>query len=212
VTSPFAQFEKARSRIPPIILIVVAVIFAVVHTVTGWYWIPAFVNGTLFGWYWPLLFYTIAVEPVMGIVVLIGVILLVRVVRRRAHGRNAAGSRRWGIGLIIAAVVLGLTGLPAVFRPLIHDSTVIVNQNAYHLATYHDLGGNSVLLFECDFAGVGCQEVYRSPNYAANAIDSASLVADQPRGAILIKVCTRTTGSLAVTCDTITTFQQRLFK
>lgn len=212
MTSPFAQFEKARTRIPPAVLILVAVAFGVVHTVTGWYWIPAFVNGTLFGWYWPLLTYTIAVEPVMIIGALLGVVLLVNALRRRAQGDPTSGGRRWAIGLIIFAVAMALTGLPAVFRPLTHDATAIVNQSAYHLATYHDLGSDALLLYECDFAGAICQQVYRSAGYAPDAIDSATLITDVPRGAISVKVCARSSGSTAVTCDTIETYQQRLFK
>ncbi len=211
--SPFARFQPARSPVPRITLYALGVLFAIVHTITGWYWIPAFVSGNFSGWYWPLLFYTQAVEPVMILGVIIGAVLLGVVLINRARGRPNPGRRRWGIGLIFAALFLGLTGLPAVFTPLSHDASTTVNQSTYQLATHHDLGASRLLLFECDLPGLACQKVYTSKNYPPDAIDSASLIPDVTRGTITVKVCLRAAGSpAAVSCDSVETYQQNLFK
>lgn len=210
--STFPQQLPFYRRIPRPVFVVLGIVFAILHTFTGWYWIPAFVNGTLPGWYWPLLFYTIAVEPVMVLGLIGGITLLVIVLVRRRRGVEQPGRRRWGVALIFASVFIGLTGLPAVFQPLYHVASTTINLNTYHLATHAYLGTTEIMLFECDIAGASCSQVYRSNPYDASTLRDIFLVPDVPRGTVTVKVCTITQGQTDITCAAIKTFQQRLFE
>src|SRR5262249_46041918 len=151
--------------IPRIVFVVLGILYAILHTFTGWYWIPAFVSGSVPGWYWPLVFYTLAVEPVMVVGLIVGITWLIIVVIRRRRGIEPTGRRRWGIILIFIAVFIGATGLPAVFQPINHVTSTTINANTYHLATHGNIGTAEILLFECDFAGASCTQVFQSDPY-----------------------------------------------
>jgi hypothetical protein len=212
VQSTFPQILPFYRRIPRIVFVILGILYAIIHTFTGWYWIPKFVDGSLPGWYWPLLFYTIAVEPIMVVGLIVGVFLLVLVMIRRRRGDENPGRRRWGIILIFVSIFIGLTGLPAVFQPLFHAASTTINFNTYHLARHVNLGNTEVLLFECDFAGASCTQVFRSDPYDASTLRDISLVPDVPRGTVTVKVCTVQPGQTNISCTSIKTFQQRLFE
>ncbi len=194
------------------ILIGAGLIFAIIHTITGWYWIPAFVSGQLVGLYWPLLLYTLAVAPLTVIGLVAGLSMTVAALLSRLRGSSGSPQLRWGLGVCFVALFFGAAGFPAVRSPLTDDSSVVLNQNGYHLAVEHDTNQESLLLFECDIAGVNCQEIYRSAGYAANEIDTAEILSDESRGIISVRACLVASANSQQGCQVIETYQQRLFK
>jgi hypothetical protein len=179
-----------RSRVPfTKYLPWIVFILAVVYFAIAWWWKRDFVWGESVGPYWLFVAMDWTVLPLTIVSLLsffaASAVWLVRVVRREPSAHSAALPS--GVLLLASLVFLGAC-FPSLVSPITPLDSLRVHGRVYYLSGITALMDENYALFECDGAGLMCQEVYRSGDYAPTNPMQAELAYDDATNTLSIVV------------------------